>query len=327
MPAQRQVAAGTIRYQISFVPNPEYRGGRGDDLYSDELRAEIRRRNVPEWKVVHFDGHRARTETVDADYGVRSPSFELRSSGGEVVTYCKQFPHFGFCVEHPIDRPAGGPPPHLKPSGEVATIAGFRCQKAEYLGSRHLLVWYTDEVAVNDPTGAVLSLEGVPGLVLQTQEVPASAATDAVMRVTVAELSSAPPAPEIFSPPVNYRRFATLDDARAEDRRMLDESSAKASKGIGPEDDAEFAGRWVFATSKDRIVVEITAEGGGEFRFRTTVETAPAHAAGRMTVEKAYRKGRLLMVDDPPNDRLYELSDGGRTMTLVGNELFSFTRV
>src|SRR5215218_6749104 len=114
MPAPRQVSAGRIRYQISFVLNPGYRGGHAD-LFSDELRAEIRRRNVPEWRVVHFDGHRARTEEVNADYGVRSPSFELRVAGEDTVTYCKEFPHFGFCVEHPIGLPAGGPPPHLAP--------------------------------------------------------------------------------------------------------------------------------------------------------------------------------------------------------------------
>lgn len=327
MPAPRQLTAGRIRYRIGFVANPEYRGARADP-FSDELRAEIRRRNVPESRVVHFDGRRARSEEVNADYGVRSLSFELRVAGSDTFTYCKEFPHFGFCVEHPIGLPANGPPPHLAPTGETATIAGLRCRKAEYQGGRHLLVWYTDEVAVNDPTGAVLHLEGVPGLVLQTEEIAYSDTIDALRRETVVELSSDPPPPELFSVPADYRRFAGIDDARAEDRRLLDALSAEEERRrpLGAEEREMFAGSWLFERPQDRIRVDVERAGDDGFRFRTTVLSAPADAPGRVSEEKAVMKGRLLLVEEPPNYRLYQLEDGGRRLVLVGNDLFTFTR-
>ena len=327
-PAPRQLTAGTIRYRIEFVANPAYRGG-GADLFSDELRAEIRRRNAPGSRVVHFDGRRARSEEINADYGVRSRSFELRVAGSDTLTYCKDFPHFGFCVEHPIGLPANGPPPHLAPTGETATIAGLRCRKAEYQGGRHLYVWYTDEVAVNDPTGAVLRLEGVPGLVLQTEEIPYSDTLDAIRRETVVELASDAPPPETFSVPADYRRFAGVDEARAEDRRILDALSAEEvrRRPLGTQEREMFVGSWQLDAPKDRIRVDVARAGDDGFRFRTTVLSAPADAPGRVSDEKACLKGRLLMVEEPPNYRLYRLDDGGRSLVLVGNELFTFTRL
>lgn len=329
MTAPRHANTGRIRYQISFIANPGYRGGPAD-LFSDELRAEIRRHNVPESRVVYFDGRRARAEEINVDYGVRSPSFELRVAGNDTITYCKEFPHFGFCIEHPILLRPGGPPPHLAPTSEMATIAGLPCRKAEYQGDRHLFVWYTDEVAVNDPTGAVLRLEGVPGLILQTEEIPASETYDAVERVTVAELEFDAPPPEIFSMPADYLRFAGIDAARAEDRRILDAESAKElgqSHPLGIHEREMFVGKWLLGMPKDKILVEIAREGDNEFQFQTTVLTAPADAAARVCDEKASMKGRLLMVEEPPNYRLYKLSDEGRRLILIGNEMFAFTRI
>jgi hypothetical protein len=56
------------------------------------------------------------------------------------------------------------------------------------------------------------------------------------------------------------------------------------------------------------------------------VLTAPADATGRVRDEKASMKGRTLLVEDPPNYRLYRLANGGRSLILVDNELFSFAR-
>jgi len=328
MPPPRQITAGRISYQIGFVANPNYQGGH-TDLFSDELLAEIRRRNVPESRVVYFDGSRARTEEFNADYNVRSLSFELRFAGSDRITYCKEFPHFGFCLEHPILLPPGGPPPYLAPSGEMATICGLRCHKAEYQGHQHLFVWYTDEVAVNDPTGAVFRLEGVLGLILQTEEIPISDNTDVIKQVTVVELASDAPPPGLFSVPANYRRFGGIDSVRAEDRRILYAESAKEleSNPLSVSEREMFVGKWLFDTPKDEIIVEIDRAGDNQFRFRTTVVTASADAAGRVSNEKACMKGRLLLVEEPPNYRLYKLEDEGRRLILVGNALFTFTRV
>src|SRR5271165_6374363 len=110
MPPPHQVSAGKISYRLDFVANTAYHGGIAN-IFSDELRAFIRRRNVPERRIVWFDGRHARTEEINTDYGVGGRSFELRVAASDTITYCKDSPYFGFCVEHPNLLPPGGPPP------------------------------------------------------------------------------------------------------------------------------------------------------------------------------------------------------------------------
>jgi hypothetical protein len=321
----RKSTAGKIRYQIDFVGNPDYQG-RPADIFSDALLGKIRRRNVPEWRIVYFDGRRSRREEINVDYGVRSPSIELRSVDRPTIIYCKEFRAFGFCFEFPINLPITGRPPALRLTGEIASIAGLHCRKGEYQGGRHLHVWFT-EVEVDDPTGAVLRLEGVSGLIMRTEQI-AGPRVDAVERVTVAELSFAPPPAEIFSVPAGYRRVPDVDVARAEDRRALAAKSAQELQRH-PLSAAEcdmFVGTWLFDSPPDKIVIEIVRAGHNAFRFRTTVPTAPADAVERVRDEKASMQGRTLLVEEPPNYRLYRLGDDGRSLIEVDNHLFTFIR-
>ncbi|HEV7805845.1 MAG TPA: hypothetical protein VGO80_08505 [Solirubrobacteraceae bacterium] len=323
----RRVSAGSVRYRRTYVPNRAHRAAEAD-LYSAKLRERIRIMNVAQWRVVHFDGRRSRVEEINCDYGVRSRSLQFRRAGNDTVTYCKELRHLAFCVRHPVERPVGGPPPALVPTGETATIAGMRGRQAEYHGDRHLLVWYTDEVEVCDPTGAVLSLDGVPGLVLQTRNIPATDRVDALEQVTLTELSDEPPPPEILSEPDTYRLYDSVDAARAEDRRILDERTADElrRRPLRPEERETIAGEWLLETTDDRILVQVTPTTDDELRFRTTVLTAPDGSPGRVRDEQARRAGRLLLVEDPPNYRLYRIADAGRRLIDVDNELFTFTR-
>ena len=308
----RRETAGTIVYRTTFVRNPSY-APQGRDLFSDDFLWEIRRANVPEWRTVHFDGTHSRTEETNGDYNVRSDAIELRTAGSETVTYCKTLRFVRFCVERPIPRPDGGPPAHFEPLGEMATIAGMRCRTGQSLGARRLHVWYAEDLEILDPTGAVLQLEGVPGTILQTEEIADSNRVDAVRRVAVAELSFIPPSPSLFARPEDYRFVGHVGVALAEDRRMLD-----AQRG-GPE---PFVGTWELERPRDRIVMEIS----GDLRVRTTVVTAPADTAGRIRDEQAAVRGNLFVVDDPPNGRAYALSDDGQTLTRADNDVFTFRR-
>jgi hypothetical protein len=316
MPPVRKATAGTIVYRTIFVPNPAYRP-RERGLFSDEFLAEIRRANVAERRVVYFDGTRSRSEETNVDYGVRSLGFELRSADRDTVTTCKALRHFRFCVARPIGRPVTGRPPSFAPLDESATIAGLRCRKAEYIGQQRMHVWFSEDIDVEDPTGAVLHLEGVPGLILQTEEIADSDRIDAVRRITVAELSFAPPPPQLFAQPADYRTVDSLEVARAEDRRLLDANANGDTLAL-----EKFTGEWLLETPHDSLRVEITPE----LRFRTTVLTAPSDAAGRTSEQQASLKGKVLVVEEPPNDRHYALSDDGRKLTQIGHALFTFTR-
>src|SRR5262249_17970815 len=151
------------------------------------------------------------------DYGVRSPAFELRRVGRDTVTYCKALRSVRFCIERPIERPVSGLPPSLTPLDERTSIAGLRCRKARYLGPAPMNIWYSEERAVDDPTGAVLQLDGVPGLILQVETIDQSDGASVVRRVTIVDVSFEPPPGELFAQPASHRTVDSVDVARAED--------------------------------------------------------------------------------------------------------------
>ena len=316
------MTAGTVRYEYSYVPNPKY-SRRTVDLYSAEFRARLRAENTPSYRMVRFDGRRSRAEEINVDYGVRGPSLEFRVAGQDLTTYCKRLGAVAFRVEYPIGRPVGGEPPYLEPGGEFATIAGLRCRFGEYHGNQHLRVWYSEQIRLDDPTGAVLALPGVPGAVLRTEEISTSPSTDTARRTTVTELSLAPPPPDIFTVPTHYRPFRSVDEARAADRLEL-QAHADAELRLRPLSEAErvmFLGEWWLRGRADIIRVEISAD-----RFHRTVLSAPAGLPGRIEVAPARPLGRRLLVDDPPGYRLYRITADRGNLVQVGSEVFRFTR-
>lgn len=313
-----QSTAGKIVYQTEMVANPSYRGGGGAPQYSEKLSALILRDNVPERRTVYFDGTRSRAEEINFDYGVKSPAIRLREAGRGVTLYCKEFPRVHFCVEHPDLPPAAtGPSPILDLTDEKATVAGFACRKAIYNNlTQKREVYFADKVHVDDATGAVYRIDGVPGLIVQWQVI-GDPRSDVVERVTVVETSFAPPPAALFAPPAGFRKMASVDEARAEERRLLDAEAAQHPATA--EERAQFVGRWDLATAPDDLHVEIVPDGDS-YLLRTTHD-------GKISDERATMKGRALLVEAPPNFRLYRLSDDRDQLVLVGSEAFRFHRV
>ena len=316
------MTAGTVRYEYSYVPNPKY-SRRTVDLYSTEFRKRLRAENTPSYRLIRFDGRRSRAEEINVDYGIRGPSLEFRVAGQEQTIYCKRLGALAFRVEYPVGRPVTEAPPQLQPSNEFASIAGLRCRLGEYLGRQHLRVWYSEQITLDDPTGAVLTLPGVPGVVLRTEEISTSPTLDMVRRTTVTELSLAPPPHDIFTVPAHYRPFRSVDEARAADRRELQER-ADAELRARPLTQAEremFLGEWWLRGRADIIQVQIGPEV-----FRSTVLSAPPGVPGRIEVAPARPLGRRLLVDDPPGYRLYRITADRGNLVQVGSEVFRFTR-
>lgn len=313
-----QSTAGKIVYRAEMVPNPSYVGGGDTPLYSEQLRALMLRDNVPELRTVYFDGTRSRAEEINFDYGVKSPAIRLREVGRGATLYCKEFPHVHFCVEHPDLAPvATGPSPILKLTDDKATIAGFACRKAIYNNlTRTLEVYFTETVHAEDATGAVHRIDGVPGLIVRWQAIE-ELHSGLVERVTVVDTSFARPPATLFVPPAGFRKMASVDEARAEERRLLDAEAARHPATA--EERARFVGRWDLATAPDDLHVEIIADGAS-YLLRTTHN-------GNTSDERATMKGRALLVEDPPNFRLYRVSDDGDQLVLVGSEAFRFHRV
>lgn len=223
-----------------------------------------------------------------------------------------------YCVEHPDLAPvATGPSPILKLTDDKATIAGFACRKAIYNNlTRTLEVYFTETVHAEDATGAVHRIDGVPGLIVRWQAIE-ELHSGLVERVTVVDTSFARPPATLFAPPAGFRKMASVDEARAEERRLLDAEAARHPATA--EERARFVGRWDLATAPDDLHVEIIADGAS-YLLRTTHN-------GNTSDERATMKGRALLVEDPPNFRLYRVSDDGDQLVLVGSEAFRFHRV
>lgn len=311
-------SAGKIVYRTEMVPNPSYGGDGGAPRYSEQLRALMLRDNIPEQRTVYFDGKRSRTEEINFDYGVKSPAIRLREAGSGATLYCKEFPHVRFCVEHPeLEADASGPSPILQLTDEKATVGDFACRKAIYNNlAQKLEVYFAEKVQVADPTGAVHHIDGVPGLIVQWQPIE-DPRSDVVERITVVETSFADFPAALFAPPAGFRKLASVDEARAEERRLLDAEAAQQPATAEQRD--RFLGRWRLATAPDDLRVEIIRDGDA-YVFRTT-------HAGESSDEPATMKGRTLLVEAPPNFRLYRVSDVGDQLVLVGSEAFRFHRI
>jgi hypothetical protein len=312
-----QASAGKIVYRAEMVTNPSY-GGGGAPRYSEQLRALILRDNVPERRTVYFDGKRSRAEEINFDYGVKSPAIRLREAGRATTLYCKELPHVHFCVEHPdLASIAEGPSPILQLTDEQATVADFPCRRAIYNNlTQKLELYFTEKVQLEDATRAVYRIDGVPGLIVRWQAIE-DPRPDVIERVTVVETSFARPLATLFAPPPGFRMMASVDEARAEERRLLDAEAAQHPATA--EERARFVGRWRLATAPDDLQVEIVPDGDS-YLLRTTHD-------GSTSDERATMKGRALQVDDPPNFRLYRLSDDSNQLFLVGSEAFRFQRV
>lgn len=311
-----QSTAGKIVYRTEVVRNPSYRGAGGAAEYSEPLRALIRRDNVPERRTVYFDGTRSRTEEINFDYGVKSPAIRLREAG-RATLYCKELPHVHFCVEQPELASPTGPSPSVQLTDEQATIGGHACRKAIHDNlSQKQELYFTEQLHVEDATGAVYRVDGVPGLIVQWQPVGDPRA-ELIERVTVVETSFARPAAALFAPPAGFRKVASVDEARAEERRLRDAEAAQHPPTA--EDRARFVGRWRLATAPDDLRVEVVQDGDA-YVLRTT-------HGGQTSDERATIAGGALVVDDPPNVRVYRTSADGDQLLLVGSEAFRFQRV
>ena len=327
--------AGRIAYAIDFVDNPAYvAGARG--LFSEALLRRLERANVPSRRVVFFDGGRSRVEEINSDYGVTSPSLLLRDATRSTETYCKQLTDLAFCVDRPLPGESTAPlvPPTFEPLAEVRTVAGLACRKGRHSdGVRPQVVWYAPGLLVDDPTGAVERREGVPGLLAGWEVVPAAKGVSQLQRVTVQEIALGPQPAALFAVPSDHQRFPSVDAARLENRRRL-KARAAAEAAARPLAEAErrrFEGRWHLVAPDDAVVVDVEYAGDKErwtnrYRFRTTILSAPT-VEGRRPVERpASLQGRTLLVEEPPNFALYDLTDDGRGLALRGNPVFSYRR-
>lgn len=293
-------AAGKVVYETTWVP---VRPGAGD-----ALRERVLRHNTPSPRVVYFDGKSSRTEEINADYGFRSPCIKVWLAGADTLLYCKELPHLRFCM--PVPRspmPISGPPTSVTDGDVTRVIAGIPGRAAHVVaGPLQLDIVHAADVELDDPTGAIDRIEGVSGFLLDQHVLASGPGADYTKRVTVAEVSFAAPAPQLFAQPDGFRWFPNIDAARAEDRRL-----GAAEPLPSTAERRQYVGRWELEAAPGAQVLEIRESREG-FELETIEQ-------GGDRTEPATLLGRQLRVDDAPNYRLYRLEPDGQHLVLVGD--------
>lgn len=336
------LSAGHIRYRTDLVPNPA-RHDDGDGIYSPELQFAFTRRNLPEYRDVWFDGKRARIECVNFDYGVYSRSILLQGAEGSTGNiYCKEFPFFKFCIEYPVQLPtAPWEPPRVTLLKEEKEILGYRCRRARIEdGAVEYLVYYAPTLKIAKVTDAVLQHSLVDGFILEREENPDKHLGIFLTRITVTELNLTKPPANRFESPDGFEKVTDIDFARTENRRRLDAWSAEqwTRNPLTANEKTMYLGAWQLDKGKDHILVEIEAaptdsENGGDpgwnnnFVFITTVLSSNQEFEGALSCERATMKGRLLLVEEPPNYSLYSLSENGNQMQWTDNPALTYYRI
>lgn len=329
--AMQTISQGQIEYAIDIVI-PE----NATISYSREFYQQILRYNIPEKRIVYFDGQQSRTDEVNVDYNYRSLSMVFKKANEDTYQYCKVFPFFNFVIELKKNRLI--PTRHLSPRidlvEEYKHILGYRCQKAiirdDYLTYQ---VYFTREISLKDPTQAVIQYEGVPGVILEQEEIPVAKTVAFYRRYTVKRLEAQRLPPNIFAIPPGYQKLLNIDEARQKDRQMLQEAKQQELKQqpLSKAEQTQFLGSWLLKVDSDSFLVHVAlskpSQGKSILRFYSYHLTNPDTATRSVFIKEARLAGRQLMVEAAPNYDLYTYKATTNTIELSGNSLFTYKRL
>ena len=168
---------------------------------------------------------------------------------------------------------------------------------------------------------------------MEKEEIPTKFSGNSYLRTTVKEIVFEELPENMFEVPEGYRYFKSIDDVRTEDRQRWVQVAANEWRQdpLTDEEKYRFVGYWVMAMENDIQLINITytgskAEWVNEYRFTTLTLTNKNPSLGKMQ-EEARLQGRALMVEEPPNYRLYDYDEAKQAIVFRWNELFSYQRI
>lgn len=328
------VKQGKIEYEISIIV-PE--AAPEIQQYSKDLWLKILRYNIPESKEVFFNGKFSRTNSTDTDYGYKSRNFVLKRAGVKKYQYGKEFPYFNFYLDYKEIQSSSDEyvPPRIELLDNYQEIIGYRCRQAKIeTANTTFIIYFTDAFKVEDPTNAVLQHKGIDGFILQQDEIPIAKNVYYYQRYTVKNFDFKTVLPSsVFQIPETFKHFNDIDEVRKINREMMEEDTQRYWKEQPLSDTQKniFNGCWALDGEFDKIVVEIEYAGSKQqwenkysFITRNSLNNPePPQPA----IEQAHLWKNFLLVEEPPNYRLYAYKAAQDTMTLEGNNTFTFKRM
>lgn len=331
--------SGKIIYDKVILEVPKKMRKR-TDMFSHQLGMNIIRNNVPKTKTIYFNGKKARQDEYRYDFGwYKSNTITITSlSSNDTIIYCKSFPHFDFWVKYlpdskSIEEESGSP--IIEELKETKIIAGYLCKKAKVTEiDNEYYVYYTESIAIDDPTGIVLNVDKINGFIMEKEEIPTEFSGNFYLITTVMNVVFDSFPDKTFEVPNGYRYFNTIDEVRAEDLRIWEEKALQEWKAnpLTEEEKNYFLGHWLMTTAYDTILIEITNIGkeavwDNKYLFSTIVLTSSNESMKEVQEEEAHLVCRALMVEEFPNYRLYDYDKEKETITFRWNELFTYYRI
>jgi hypothetical protein len=312
---------GKIAYSVEYVQ--QQKGVEISPLYF-----KLAQLDLPVERIVYFDGERScEQETTDV-FGIRLKQFKLRKKGNrDTFQYAESLPHFSCRMEMQESRPANEEKfmsivTFLK---EEKIILNHRCKKAK-IEEEHstYTVWYTTELTINDPTGAVLHFDSIPGVILEMDEALGGKKAVLIKRTRVTSIDLDVNEPTAFDLPIDAMQVKDHDEATEKNRTalMIRLKKEQQEKPLTETEKTAFEGTWVLSYQGDRIVLTISKTADGyAIQETTTIKNDPIE---RQTY-KAVFYGETLFVDLAPTFLRYRLTSKG-DLKLEKGDFFVFKK-
>ncbi len=312
---------GKITYSFEYVQ--QRKGAKISPLY-----LKLSQLNLPVDRTVCFDGNQSCLRETTNEFGISIQTIQIRNKDNkDTFRYAEVSPHFSVWVELQESRSVNKTKEIsiVTFSKKEKTILGYRCKKAT-IEEEHstFTVWYTTELTINDPTGAVLQLDSIPGVILEMDEALGGKKAVLLKRTRVTSIDLDVNEPTAFDLPKDALQVKSIEEVAAKNRQNLLRLMEKGQQDhpLSEEEKAAFEGTWVLSYKGDRIELKIS-KSANDYTIQETMKTR--YEPEETQSYKAVFYGETLFVDLAPTFLRYRLTSKG-DLKLEKGDFFVFKK-
>jgi len=297
---------GEINYSVEYV---QLKGKHISPLY-----LKLAQLNLPVDRTVCFDGNQSCLRETTNEFGISIQTIQIRNKENkDTFRYAEVSPHFSGWIELQESRPANEEKvmsivTFLK---DEKTILNHRCKKAT-IEEEHstYTVWYTNELTINDPTGAVLHFDSIPGVILEMDQALGGKKAVLITRTRVTSIDLDVNEPAAFDLPKDALQVKSIEELAAKNRQNLLRLMEKEQQEhpLSEEEKAAFEGTWVLSYKGDRIELKIS-KSANDYTIQETMKSK--YEPEETQSYKAVFYGETLFVDLAPTFLRYRLTTNG----------------
>lgn len=311
---------GKINYSVEYL---QLKGKHISPLY-----LKLAQLDLPVDRTVYFDGNQSCLRETANEFGTSIQTIQIRNKDNkDTLQYAEVSPYFSGWMELQESRPVNEETvkPIVTFSKKEKTILGYRCKKATIEEEHYIYtVWYTKELAVNDPTGAVLHFDSIPGLILEMDKTSRGKKISVLIRTRATSIDLDVNEPTAFDLPKDALQVKSIEELAAKNRQNLLRLMEKEQQEhpLSKEEKVAFEGTWVLYYHGDRIELKIS-KSANDYTIHETMKTK--YEPEETQSYKAVFYGETLFVDLAPTFLRYRLTSKG-DLKLEKGDFFVFKK-